>query len=167
MLRRTKIAVIIVAIIVILVIVAMPFVRKYDTMLGGMWVGDPEFLKQSKLSDMQLYISPGNTTARSGWLIMTDDKGEFICNTPIEFEYRYPFILSRVWKSMAGVDEMPARISIGVEGGDKAIPFPEKMRMLFSIANGTITLFNKEKMFAFLYKDPLASRAANLALQNS
>ena len=34
--------------------------ERYNNYLTGMWVGDPDFLKQSKLQDLQIFIAPSD-----------------------------------------------------------------------------------------------------------
>lgn len=121
--------------------------------MPGMWSADPGFLREAGLSDMQLYIAP----ERRGYIIMTDDNGEFLVNKPIEMSYSFAAsnTLKPLRKCWSGV------VTIEVEGGSSAIP--REMQMELDTAAGSLSLSSEGKLFALLYKDLLASHASALA----
>lgn len=155
--RRILIAIVVVTILIL--IVAVPMLRRYKSLLGGMWIGDPGFLEKSGLSDMQLFIAPGGG---DGYIIMTDTNGSFIANHPIEFECHFGVMqLIKAAKNAFRPtgDIMTGRVEISSDSPDSNA-IPSNLKVSLSIADSSMTLFDNEKVFAYLYRDPVASHAA-------
>ena len=165
--RKGKFLGIIVVLTIILMLVARPTLLRYENLLGGMWVGDPGFLKKSGLSDMQLFVSPTGGRQRQGYLIMTDTNGEFIANQALELECRFGIFRSvKAFRNhfRPGHDTMSGSVRITIDEGENIeSPFPPDLKMAISLAEGSMTLFNDQKVFAYLYRDPVASHAAEIA----
>jgi hypothetical protein len=168
---RVKIvAIVVVIILIMIVLVSRPAIKRYTTMLGGMWIGDPGFLKKSGLSDMQLYIAPGGSH-RQGYLIMTDTGGGFVANQALEFRFNFGMFPSKFLKAVksslrpAG-DSISGSVVVDLDEGETIeSPFPRDLRMTLSLVENSMTLFNDQKVFAYLYRDPIASHAANVAYE--
>jgi hypothetical protein len=159
-------AVIILVIILLAVYLGSVSGRRYEAYLSGLWVGDPSFLEKAQLRDLQLFLAPreGSQKSRQGYLIMTDLAGNFISNQAIEL--RIGSASERWWTALksafrAAHDAYKAR-SVEIEydspAGDR--PMPDRLKMSLSILDGTLTLYDDEKVYAFLEKDLLASAAA-------
>ena len=137
--------------------------HRYDNYLSGLWVGDPAFLKKAQLGDLQLFIAPREKGCRQGYLIMANEDGEFISNQAIEIHE-----LANWWSALRASfrskkDTYTARrLEIeydAVKEGD-APPMPDRMKMTLSILDGTLTLYDGKKVYAFMEKSPAASAAA-------
>jgi hypothetical protein len=161
--------VIVVLILITLVIVGNLSVSRYENYLSGLWVGDPGFLERAQLRDMQLFLGPREGGRRQGYLIMTDLSGSFISNQALEFREKSP--AQRWWTALKSVfrasrDAYTAR-KVELEYDDVAAgaepPMPEEMKMTVSMIEGTLTLFDGEKVYALFEKDLVASAAANEA----
>ena len=63
--------------------------RRYESYIVGLWVGDPAFLREAQLSDFQLFISPSEDGCRQGYLIITDEHGEFVSNQGVGWSVEY------------------------------------------------------------------------------
>lgn len=155
-----------VLLLVIVVVVGAIAVGRYENYLSGLWVGDPGFLKKAQLRDMQLFLAPREDGCRQGYLIMTDLDGNFVSNQA--FEFRERSAVQRWWTALKAVfrtrrDAYSARC-VEFEYDDVAAgtepPMPERMKMTLSMLDGTLTLYDGEKVYAFLEKDLAASAAA-------
>ena len=151
-----------VIVIIIVALVGSATARRYEHYLAGLWVGDPAFLKKAQLRDLQLFIAPREDGRRQGYLIITNEDGEFISNQAIEVRER-----PQRWSALRAMlrtknDAYSHRFKVeydAVQEGDEP-PMPEKMKMTLSILNGTLTLYDGEKIYAFMAKDFTASAAA-------
>jgi hypothetical protein len=164
--RALYAAVVVLVLVVIIALVGAAAVRRYEHYLAGLWVGDPAFLKKAQLRDLQLFIAPREDGCRQGYLIITDENGEFVSNQAIEIRERSGG--SRWWSALrstfrAEKDAYTARCFEveydAVKEGDEP-PMPETMKMTLSILDGTLTLYDGEKVYAFMEKDLAASAAA-------
>lgn len=169
MLAKTKVLIGVVVIVTIIIIVSLarPAVSRYENMLSGMWIGDPGFLKKSGLSDMQLFISPADDRHRQGYLIMTDTNGGFIANQALSIGYSFPLTKSiraigNSFKSSGDAVTLTAHIDLD-EGENIDQPLPADIKMTISLSDSSMTLFDDQKVYAYLYRDPVASRAADVA----
>ena len=155
--------VIVISIIIIFIITGAIAVQRYENYLSGYWVGDPGFLKKAQLKAMELFIAPKEDGSRQGYLIMTDLDGNFISNQAVEI--REHSSMQRWWTSLGSVfktkrDAYTAQ-KVEIEYDDKGTtPMPEQVKMTLSILDGTLTLYDGEKVYAFLEKDLLVSAAA-------
>lgn len=157
----------IVAIVVILIAVVSPRVRDYERFLSGFWSGDPTFLKEAGLSQMHLYIAPcersGGRWCRQGYLLMVDSGGAMVSNQGIELQWSG---MAGRWKSAlkshfsASADEV-YRVANAAFTYDFQAVMPEAMHLGLDVAQGSISLYTDEKLYAFLMKDNEVSAAAN------
>jgi hypothetical protein len=160
---RTLMAVALAAIVVIIIVVARAGVRRYDGYLSGMWVGEPAFLEQAGLRDLQLFLAPREAGCRQGYLIIAG-AGELISNQAIELRELGG---GKRWGAAAkhglhsGRDSYSCSVDVDYDDTSAdTTPMPTRMKMTVSILDGTLTLFDDEKVYAFLVKDPTASAAA-------
>jgi hypothetical protein len=136
-----------------------------------MWVGEPSFLDKAHLSDMQLFVSPAASGgARASYLIMADLGGNFIANQAVEIRESMP--LWRAWPVVRNFfkprdDECVLRDVTfvydepsGGEPSSGAPPMPPTLTASLSISEATLTLYDSERVYAFLRKDYAASSAA-------
>jgi len=159
-------AVVVVVLLVIIVLVGAVAARRYENYLSGYWVGDPGFLEKAQLRDMQLFIAPREGGCRQGYLLMTDLDGNFVSNQAIEICERSA---AQRWWTALGSSFKTARDAYSAQcveityddasaGG--AAPMPERVKLTLSILDGTLTLYDDTKVYAFLVKDSAASAAA-------
>lgn len=155
------IAVIIIAVLVILVVAGATAVRRYEHYLTGLWVADPAFLHKARLRDLQVFIAPRAPPSggRQGYLIITDTDGEFISNQAIEIQEHPQWwsALRAAYRVKVDAYSTPD-LQIAYDDGDA--PMPKSMRMTLSILEGTLTLYDSKKIYAFMRKDLTASATA-------
>jgi hypothetical protein len=146
-----------ISIVIILFIITYGAVCKYDEYLSGFWVGNSTFLKKSKLEDFQLFIAPYKNKCRQGYLIMIDENGEFVSNQVIEIKNK-----SNWWDAFKSLYKKTDIYKIDhVELKYDAEPsMPKTIKMSLSILNGTLTLYDDKKVYAFMEKDLSASAIA-------
>ena len=152
-------------IVLLVIVVTVNMVHFSDNTLSGVWTGDPTFLKNSQLSDMQLFISPKINSTRQGYLIMTDADGGIITNDVVDIDIRSP--LQRWWcgLKMGIIRKKYYRannvvITSDNSTTDSVLPFPEKLKLVLSPSTGGLTLFDDDKVYAYLIRDNLASSVA-------
>jgi hypothetical protein len=157
------IAVIVVILIVIVLSIGGANARRYEKYLAGMWIGDPGFLKKAQLKDLQLFIAPREDGCRQGYLIITDMSGNFITNQAVEIR------CSSLWGSALKTGFKTEKDSCKVRSFEieydnlargEEPPMPTQMKMALSILDGSLTLYDDKKVYAFLEKDLAASSAA-------
>lgn len=152
-----------VLIVIIIVIIGAISVRRYKNYLSGYWVGDPGFLEKAQLKDMQLFIGPEEDGTRQGYLIMTDLDDNFVSNQAIEVKEgamgrRWWTALKSVFRTTRDVySTNDLSIEYDAEAGDP--PMPETLKMSLSMLDGSLTLYDDAKVWAFLEKDNVTSIA--------
>ena len=148
--------------------------RAQAALLGGYWVGDPAFLEPAGLSELILYVAPDLAT---GYLVMVDAGGGFLANAPLALRFRAGLASALpaglTWRG--ALDVAPAGGDGGLEGEKAAgapapaeppgLPVPARLEYVLAGAEGTLALHAGGRLFAFLDKDPAASRAALAALE--
>ena len=152
---------VIIAVLVILVVAGATAVRRYEHYLTGLWVADPAFLHKARLRDLQVFIAPRDPPSggRQGYLIITDTDGEFISNQAIEIQEHPQWwsALRAAYRVKVDAYSTPD-LQIAYDDGDA--PMPKSMRMTLSILEGTLTLYDSKKIYAFMRKDLTASATA-------
>jgi hypothetical protein len=166
---QIAVAAIVVLAIIILVafaVAAHAAAKRYTHYLAGMWKGNPKFLEEAGLQDFQLFLSPGEAKqgyGRDGYLIATDATGGFVANQAITWEESGAGWLAALGASMGAQRDVCAMGVARIEYDDDATGhkiMPESVKVSLSILDGTLTLFDDEKVYAFLEKDHSASAAA-------
>jgi len=167
---QIAVAAIVVLAIIILVacaVAAHAAAKRYTHYLAGMWKGNPKFLEEAGLQDFQLFLSPGEAAkqdyVRDGYLIATDATGGFVANQAITWEESGAGWLAALGASMGAQGDVCAMGVARIEYDDEATGhkiMPETVKVSISILDGTLTLFDDEKVYAFLEKDHSASAAA-------
>ena len=163
---RICIAIIIAIILIVIVVVGNASSSRYENYLTGLWIGDPAFLEKAQLSDLQLFIAPVDNGCRQGYLIITDSNGEFISNQAIEICERSS--IRRWWSALRSAfrTEKDTYKSCKVDIEYDAVaegeepPMPSTLKLSLSMIEGTLTLYDDEKVYAFMEKDLAASAAA-------
>ncbi len=154
----TLVGVLIVLIILLVWLVGRPS-QLCECMLTGVWTADPDFLEQSGLSDMYMYVEEPTgvfTKERQGYLVMVNDSDDFVSNQGFQMRY------GRGWLRF-GTE--PYRIGsvqfdFDQEGfGDSAMP--STMDVSLSPKNGSLVLHDSDKVYACLWRDNQLSGAAD------
>lgn len=159
----------IIVVIIIIIVVAAPELSRVGAVMTGMWVGDPSFLKKADLSDMQLFIAPGRGRVRDGYIIMADAAGRFVINAPIQISYSFGWFPGSIIRAVSSNfrRQICGKIRFALDDPNSAsFPFPEKLKFTLSVADSSMTLFG-DKVFAFMYKDAIASNAAKETYEKS
>jgi hypothetical protein len=167
--NKLLIYVFIIAIVIIFLIIIISMVRsanncciKYQNYLTGMWIGDPEFLKNAELSDLQIFISPNENKKRNGYIIMLDNNKEFILNQPIELE-EYSSKHNQRWSAHSANkknanDLFHINFILHTKINDI---FPKQLIFALSITNGALSISDHNgKIYSLLEKDLISSSAA-------
>jgi hypothetical protein len=174
--RKRLVSIIIAAIIVVIIIimlVAIPRARNSEKCLSGFWTGETAFLRRAGLSEMFLYIAPPESgwgrNNRQGYLLMVDNEGETVSNQGIELSYGSAF--SRWSSSLKSHFSNAPRetykiASVDIAYDDEAV-MPEKVSIGVNTSDGTLALYDKDKIYAFLVRDNEVSTAANEAYGES
>jgi hypothetical protein len=119
-------------------------------MLSGFWTGDPFFLKQSGLRDMYLFLSPQKNNIRNGYLVMINNKGNFISNQTITLTHNT--FINRLWPATKTLINKSYRVSSNIEFDESAI-MPNNIYLSIEPSTGTLTIYDNEKIYAYLYRD--------------
>ena len=189
--------IIFIAIIIIIIIIFICVLNnsasicneRYNNYLTGMWIGDPDFLKQSNLKDLQIFISPKEKKIRQGYIIMTDTNGKFIMNEPIEFKESNN---SKKWSALKANKQknkdkfisyynvtntntnaststninastsINTNDSTNTNASTNTNEFPKNLKFGLSMCDGTLTIHDADsnKLSALLEKDLISSAFA-------
>lgn len=130
---------------------------RYEGYLSGHWIGNPAFVKRAGLTDLQLFLAPPEDGCRQGYLIMTNEDGDFIWNGALEVDGASFPALGAL--RACGGQCRASEIAVTYDDEDEP-PMPKNMSVTMSILDGSLTLFDDKKIFAYLNKDLGASAAA-------
>lgn len=133
---------------------------RYSAFLGGVWAGDPAFLEEAGLTELQLYVGPaGAGGARPGYLLAADEGG-LVENCAFELR---PGRGAGAGALLAVRDEyaFPRAAFDWKEGASGA--FPGALRLTLSLQGGGLRLDDGAEVYAVLAKDPAATAAADAA----
>jgi hypothetical protein len=143
--------------IILAVFIYYRYKARYTNYLSGMWVGETSYLQNAGLRTFNLFIKDPKT----GYLIMVTDKGDIIANYPVTICHSYGNVVT---PSLAIKDDKCGGSVKFTKDDDKdsedKFPLEDVTSMSISMLNGTLTLHDKTKMFAFLQKDNSASALA-------
>lgn len=153
--------------VLLLVALAAPRRRDHDAFLSGFWAGDPSFLEEAGLSQLDLFIAPPSdkrgAEKRQGYLLMVDEKGEVLSNQRLEIA-RTAGRGPAAWKA-AGLAALapPGPCDAGrvLVSYEDAPAMPEDLALKLDCTRGTLVLHAGGEVYAALYKDNAASAAAN------
>ena len=160
------------ALVIILVIAAIAAEsrarQRYARYLSGYWTAHPDFAETAALSEFQLFIAPaGAKGKRQGYLLIVDGAGKTVVNQAIDLRLRSRVSLAAAQAGKVTADEFQGTLSIdyGAAPAPAGAP-PGKMRVSLSVLNGTLTLFDADRVFACLVKDFATTDSALRAYEN-
>lgn len=154
--------------IIILMVFIPPIHRRHRGYISGMWTGDPTFLQKAGLKDMQMYIGPrGDDGTRQGYLIMTNSNGDMISNQAFDMTEEESRSCGQSLRNHFGSRDKYT-IDVEIQFDDKTAPpvMPEDLTITISMVDGSMSIYNNSKLFAFLWKDMAASAAAARAYED-
>ena len=130
-----------------------------ECMLTGVWTADQDFLDQSGLSDMYMYVEePAGILRRTrqGYLVMVNNNGDFVSNQGFEMCY------NRGWFRFGTDPYRVATVQFDFDQenfGDDAMP--TLMDISLSPKNGSLVLHDADQVYACLWRDNQLSGAAD------
>lgn len=155
---------VIIALIIVIVFMCMTCqtttANFYDEFIGGYWVGDPEFLDKSGLNDLNMLIvrKKKQDDEYEGYIVMTDSNDNIILSSGFDLHLekvsRAMYINKSVYKSR-GCFTFDEKIS--------SLDDMSVFDMALSVIDGSLTISNGEKVYAYMVKDNSASRTSKLA----
>lgn len=137
------------AIIVALLVVAAFTVaeaRRQADYLGGFWAGEDDFLAEAELVEMRMFVGPPEGGARRGHLLMANGAG-VVADEPFTLTVRAS-PAAELRSALGCVARRHATLEFDTDG-----PMPSELRLTVSMADGTLTLFDSERVFALFTKD--------------
>jgi len=152
-----------VVLVVVLILLNIIAKKRYDNYLSGLWVGDPGFLDDAQLSDLQLFIAPSESGCRQGYLIMKDVNGEFIANQAVTVYDRAGMTRFSTTLKSSFSTSYDCRTTTNFEieyDNELEAPFPSDVQMTISILDGSMKIFDEDRVYAFMSKDMATSAAA-------
>lgn len=145
------------ALVVVLVIVLVWALWRGSSMtnvhLPGMWAGTPDFLKKAGLEEFVLLVGPDIS---SSYLLMANEDGKTVANAPVCTVFAESFASCAMAALYGGSIKGTLLCEAFPEG-----TLPECVEFVLDVENGTLTLFDDQKIYAALYKDTLASLATS------
>ena len=144
---------IIVLILVILVIVFYYYAKISSinstsstvTNLVGLWDGEPSFLDESGLNKFQLLILPKVNGVFDGHLLIKNNNNEVLTD-----------------QSISIIVKKEANMNIIFS---EEIIFPQNIKFKISMLDGSLSIFNRVKIYAQLYKNSKISNYINNQLE--
>lgn len=132
--------------------------RQYDDCLTGVWVCDPAFLESAQLGDFQFYIAPG-TRERTGYLIIANEDGTLAANQAVTVKTGH--YLARAAATVHALAKGVQRGHMEILGAETMMP--QHLQWSLSLKGESLTLHDQKTIYAFMYKDVVASAAAQTA----
>lgn len=131
-----------------------------DRAMSGFWAGEPNFLDEAGLSQFYLFLGDPDGRRRPGYLYIADADAAPVSNQAIELEL--PRAPSRWLAAARSGPGRPLRVgTVRIAYDDDTAVMPEKLSMVLDPAVGTMTLYDDEKVYAFLTRDNETSLSAN------
>jgi len=144
------VAVIVVCFLLLLLLVA--YARNDVSALNGVWIGDASFCEAAQLATWMLTIP--DARQQYGYLIMIGDDGEEIYNTTVKMKIAPKL---RLWGPRTfQVDDF----------ADGESPLPRSFLFRVDQSRQSLTVADRERLYAFAYKDMAASAAISLEPQD-
>lgn len=146
--------------VVIVAIAAFAAAARCRLALPGVWVGDGTWLAAAGLESAQLFLAPrAGPRGRRGYLVMVGSDGSLVANGAIDVD-----VMGCTGSLLAAAltaRPVAADIAVRPVAGARPPPLPASLRASLS-PDGTLTVVDaaKKKLFAKLYRDPLASSDA-------
>lgn len=137
------------AVIVALLVVAAFTVaeaRRQSAYLGGFWVGEDDFMAEAELAELRMFVGPAGGGARRGHLLMANAAG-VVSDGSFTLRVRAA-PLGELRSAFGYAAKRQATLEF-----DESSPMPSELRLAVSVADGTLTLFNSERVFALFTKD--------------
>ena len=135
----------------------------YDDFIGGYWIGDQEFLDKSGLNDLNMLIvrkkKKEEPEEYEGYIVMTDSNDNIIISSGFDLDLENKTTISTL--SLSKVHNFKGHFT-----------FDEKLSSLdgmsnfdlaLSVIDGSLTISNNEKVYAYMVKDNASSRTSKLA----
>lgn len=137
--------------------------RRYQNYLGGVWVGDPSFLRTADASDFMLFVGPEEGSGRPGYIRIVDSSGEVVASQALTLRVSQgpgrwgPALRSALAGSR---DALTFTASLEFDEVVPEAPIPGAVSLSVSLLEGTLAIFDGQKVYAFLEKDLAASASA-------
>lgn len=163
---KAAIVAVIVLVIILVVAIAIPTGRRYQDFLTGIWAGDPLFLASTGLSSLQIYLAPAEGGTRQGYLLMTNDAGEFIANSAFDLSFDQGGVLQNLQAHFRPHHQYHFNATLEFDSksaGELANVIPSDITVNVCPAEGTFSLRDDKKIYAYCHKDALASMSAETA----
>lgn len=158
--RAVSIVVALLVVLAVLLLAAHARVQEQERALEGFWVASPEFLDESGLSDMCLYLGPPEGETRPAHLSCARADGAALYDGPATLSYGGA--ARRRWAALAAGLRGPYRVPAAAlrAPGDRPLPFlPPEAELVLDPATGSLVLHAGGKAYAHLYRDGPASAA--------
>lgn len=148
-------AAVIVTVVICLIIIFSVCMKQesFLTNLNGLWVSNENFLDESNLNAMMIYIKDSSDGAEKiGYLNIVDSDDNLISNqfVKIKLPTENSIKFNSFIKSLSPVSNLD--IPINIEFGENKT-FPEDVSMIFSPQNGTLIFYYGDTIHAWFVKD--------------
>ncbi len=147
--------IIILSILVVIVLLVIYSTSKYNNYLIGYWKGESGYLEEADLSVLELYISPKN----SGYLIMITTDGTVIYDGTVKIKSIRMALFSSLFNVFKTKNDMC--YDNYIEFADELPEGTKKLSFNISILNGTLCLYDKKSIYAFLIKNNESTLVSN------
>ena len=162
---------IIIALVLVIIFICMSFqnttAKFYDDFISGYWVGDQEFLDKSGLNDLNMLIvrkkNKDEPEEYEGYIVMTDSNDNIIISSGFDLNLEKKTTISNM--SVRKVHKFKGHFTF-----DEKISSLDDMSnfdLTLSVIDGSLTISNDEKVYAYMVKDNAASRTSKLAYDSS
>jgi hypothetical protein len=160
-LLKSRAALFLAVIVVLLLVVIWYASSRHERYLSGFWNIDPSFASQAGIGDMVVYIGEKDGNTRPGYVYMTDTKGNSIANQAFEVSDKFSKMVRKPWsalKTTFGDDVYRFGANFDFDEdftGPGAMA--DQMDIALSMVNGTLTLYDSEKIYGHFHRDNATS----------
>lgn len=124
--------------------------------LAAFWEASPDFLAESGLDQMALYLS---ADAR-GYLLMIDEEDVAVANEPLRWR-----VTGATRAAENGAPRTTGTLHLEAEGS--SLPFPQTLVFVYDGGDYALTIYDAGTVYGHFYRDNLATAAARAAAEEA
>jgi len=115
--------------------------------LTGYWEANDDFLEKNNISKFAMAIGPEENSKRTVYLVVQDLDGKTLINGT------NAMVLKSKWSNLSSTRGLKYNVALDTETSI----IPQKLDMIYDISSGFISLYDKDTIYAELYKNNMLS----------
>jgi len=138
----------IIIVIIIYVIVLFTLRRVESNLLSGFWIASADFCVKAQLSLLMIQIGEPTWNGRPGYVLMVREDNNILISSPVDLSFSSMYSI-KPWMP----DCIECEVSIDWIDIEPPEGFPSKQKVYYYPKNGKLVFYDKDTIYAVLYKD--------------